>query len=135
MDILYAIEDIDVVAEQLLAKLIFKVVLFNGAMGAGKTTLIKSLARKLDITDAVSSPTFSIVNEYLTPVGGKIFHFDAYRLQDENEAYNIGMDEYLYSGEWCFIEWAEKIPNLIPEKHNIIDISIVKDGLRKVVLT
>lgn len=131
---MYAIEDIDVVAEQILAQDPEKVLLFNGPMGAGKTTLIKSLARKLGVTDAVSSPTFSIVNEYRTSGGDKIFHFDAYRLNDENEAYNIGMDEYLYSGEWCFIEWAEKIPNLIPEKHSVINISIQKDGLRKIAL-
>jgi tRNA threonylcarbamoyladenosine biosynthesis protein TsaE len=135
MDILYAIEDIDLVAEQILAQEPEKVVLFNGPMGAGKTTLIKSLARKLGVNDAVSSPTFSIVNEYRTATGDKLFHFDAYRLRDENEAYNIGMDEYLYSGDRCFIEWAEKIPGLIPEKHTIVTISVEKDGLRKIALT
>ncbi len=135
MNILYALEDIDLIAEQILAKEPEKIMLFNGPMGAGKTTLIKSLAKKLGVIDAVSSPTFSIVNEYLANNGDKVFHFDAYRLIDENEAYNIGMDEYLYSGNWCFIEWAEKIPNLIPEKHSIVTISIQKDGLRKLSLT
>jgi len=92
-----------------------RVFLFYGEMGAGKTTLIKALCEVLDVEDSVSSPTFSIVNEYLG-AGGIVYHFDFYRIKNESEAFDLGYEDYLYSGNYCFIEWPEKIPNLIPEK-------------------
>jgi tRNA threonylcarbamoyladenosine biosynthesis protein TsaE len=91
-----------------------KVWLFYGEMGSGKTTFIKSLCSQLGVTDTMSSPTFSIVNEYLTHTNTKIFHFDFYRIKNEAEAYDIGTEEYFYSGNYCFVEWPEKIPSLIP---------------------
>lgn len=111
-----------------------KVILFNGDMGVGKTTLIKSLSRQLGVTDATSSPTFSLVNEYEAAHGHKVFHFDVYRLKNESEAYDMGIDDYLYSGEWCFIEWAEKIPGLIPQQHSVVTISVMADEMRKLTL-
>jgi tRNA threonylcarbamoyladenosine biosynthesis protein TsaE len=102
-----------------------KVWLLVGEMGAGKTTLAKELCRQLGVTDAMSSPTFSIVNEYRTHTGNSIFHFDFYRLQREQEAIDIGVEEYFYSGAYCFIEWPERIPNLLPERYAVLKIDIV----------
>ncbi len=107
-----------------------KTLLFYGEMGAGKTTLVKEIARALGVEGATSSPTFSLVNEYSINPHEKLYHFDMYRLKNESEAYDMGMDEYLYSGDWCFIEWPEMIPNLIPEEHSKIRISVLDDGRR-----
>ncbi|MNS59120.1 tRNA threonylcarbamoyladenosine biosynthesis protein TsaE [compost metagenome] len=103
-------------------------------MGAGKTTMIKALSKALGVSNATSSPTFSLVNEYETDKGEIVYHFDVYRLNNESEAYDMGIDEYLYSGEWCFIEWAEKIPSLIPSEHSTVTIKVGKDGKRKLTL-
>lgn len=91
-----------------------RVVCFVGEMGAGKTTLIAQLCSKLGVEDNVSSPTFSLVNEYLSPSEGTIFHFDFYRITSEEEALDMGVEEYLYSPAICFVEWPEKIENLLP---------------------
>jgi len=131
MEILFSLDEIDTVAKKILSENPKKVILFNGSMGVGKTTLIKSLAKNLGVNDATSSPTFSLVNEYQIAVNQFIYHFDVYRLKKESEALDMGIDEYLYSGNWCFIEWAENIPNLIPEEHSIISIELLLDGKRK----
>jgi tRNA threonylcarbamoyladenosine biosynthesis protein TsaE len=110
------------------------VILFKGNMGAGKTTLIKVLCRVLGVEDEVSSPTFSIVNEYWSEPKGKVFHFDFYRLEDEDEAYEFGFEEYLYSGNICLVEWPEKISNLLPEKFGLIEID-ENDGTRSIKFT
>jgi len=107
-----------------------KVVLFNGEMGAGKTTFIKALCLALGVKSPTSSPTFSLVNEY-EAAEGLVYHFDMYRLKSETEALDFGIDDYLYSGNWCFIEWAEKIPSLIPEEHLVVTLTVVADGKRK----
>lgn len=99
-------------------------------MGAGKTTFIKSLSKLLGVNDTMSSPTFSLVNEYQTSQNQKIFHFDVYRIKSEDEALDMGIEEYLYSGNWCFIEWSEKIPNLIPDEHSLITIKMLANGNR-----
>lgn len=107
--------DLDRIAKEFVAKAKqIPVWLFYGDMGAGKTTFIKSVARELGATDVVSSPTFSIVNEYKGQENSKIFHFDFYRLKNEMEAYDIGVEEYFYSGQYCLVEWPEKIPGFIP---------------------
>ncbi|MEJ6981125.1 tRNA (adenosine(37)-N6)-threonylcarbamoyltransferase complex ATPase subunit type 1 TsaE [Pedobacter sp. P351] len=92
-----------------------RIFLFYGEMGAGKTTLIKALCDALNVDDAVSSPTFSIVNEY-SGNNEIIYHFDFYRIKNENEAFDLGYEDYLFSGNYCFIEWPEKISNLLPDK-------------------
>lgn len=101
---------------------ISKVVLFYGHMGAGKTTFINVLCKELGIVDDTSSPTFSIVNEYLTESEDIIYHFDFYRLKSEMEAYDLGYEDYLYSGNLCLIEWPEKIASLLPE--DVIELHI-----------
>ena len=95
---------------------------FFGKMGVGKTTLIKELCRQLGVEDNVSSPTFAIVNEYSDRVGEPVYHFDFYRLKSLAEAYDIGYEEYFYSGSWCFTEWTEKIEPLLPEHYVRVDI-------------
>jgi ATPase, YjeE family len=87
---------------------------FHGEMGAGKTTFIKAICEKLGVEDIINSPTFSIVNEYRANSGELIYHFDFYRIKDENEALDFGYEDYFYSGSLCFIEWPEKIPSLLP---------------------
>lgn len=91
-----------------------RIFLLYGEMGAGKTTLIKSLCNLLEVEDTVSSPTFSIVNEY-SGNKGTVYHFDFYRIKTESEALDLGYEDYFYSGNYCFIEWPEKIPNLLPD--------------------
>ena len=134
MTITFSIEQLDLVAKQILEQNPSKVLLFNGEMGAGKTTLIKKLCENLGVNEPTSSPTFSLVNEYYTTNNQYIYHFDCYRLKTEIEALDMGIDEYLYSGYWCFIEWAEKISNLIPEQHSVITIEVLPDRNRKLTL-
>lgn len=98
--------------------------LFEGEMGAGKTTIIKAVCKELGVTDQVSSPTYSIVNEYINKDNSPIYHFDFYRLNNEEEALDIGIEEYFYSGNYCFIEWSSKIPSLIPKKYAKIEINL-----------
>lgn len=134
MEIQFKLDEIHQVAGKILARKPHKIILFHGEMGAGKTTLIKALAKALGVSNATSSPTFSLVNEYQSETGELVYHFDVYRLKNEAEAYDMGIDEYLYSGEWCFIEWAEKIPSLIPEKHSTVTLKVGKDGKRVLAL-
>jgi tRNA threonylcarbamoyladenosine biosynthesis protein TsaE len=134
MEIVFSLDEIDNIAQIILTKQPEKVILFNGTMGVGKTTLIKALAKNLGVNEATSSPTFSLVNEYQITNNQYIYHFDVYRLKNEMEALDMGIDDYLYSGNWCFIEWAENIPNLIPEKHSIITIQLLPDGKRHLTL-
>lgn len=108
-----------------------KIFLFKGEMGAGKTTLIKSLCLQLGMIDNVSSPTYSIVNEYVFPEG-KIYHFDFFRIKDESEAFDIGFEEYLMSGEYCFIEWPEMIAGLWPKHFIEIKVVEAETGIRKI---
>ncbi len=106
-----------------------KIVLLNGEMGVGKTTLVKEITRLLGVEENVSSPTFSIVNEYH---GNEvIYHFDFYRLEEEEEAYDFGVEEYFDSGNLCLLEWPEKISNLLPTSDLCLDVQItVEDNIR-----
>ncbi len=101
-------------------------------MGAGKTTLIKALCGELGSADVITSPTFSIVNEYAGT--NKIYHFDFYRLKNQSEALDIGCEEYFYSGHYCFIEWPEKIPDLLPDNYVLINVEALEDNSRKVTI-
>jgi len=102
---------------------------FFGKMGVGKTTLIKELCAALGVKDNVCSPTFAIVNEYSDGEGEPVYHFDFYRLKSVAEAYDIGYEEYFYSGCYCFTEWTEKIEELLPERYVRVEIE-EKDGVR-----
>ena len=102
---------------------------FFGKMGVGKTTLIKELCSVLGVEDVVCRPTFAIVNEYSTAVGEPVYHFDFYRLKSLAEAYDIGYEEYFYSGCYCFTEWTEKVEELLPEHYVRVEME-EKDGKR-----
>lgn len=130
----FKLDEIEKIAQAVLDKQPQKIILFKGQMGAGKTTFIKALAKVLGVQNTTSSPTFSLVNEYQTPTD-LVYHFDMYRIKNENEALDFGIDDYLYSGYWCFIEWAEKIPNLIPERHTVITIEVLDNGNRKLIMS
>ena len=130
----YKLKDIKTVANKLIEQLDSNVVLVNGEMGAGKTTLITAMVEALGSADAVSSPTFSIVNEYVIP-NNVVFHFDFYRLESTEEALNFGVEDYLYTKNWIFIEWSERVKDLIPEDHCIIDISTINSNERTLKLT
>jgi tRNA threonylcarbamoyladenosine biosynthesis protein TsaE len=119
------------IAPRILNELDREVVLFTGEMGAGKTTLIKELLAALGSKDAVSSPTFSLVNEYLLPKGDTCYHFDFYRLNDEVEALDFGVEEYFASGRYCFCEWPERIPSLLPEQYVLVEIE-ESDSVRNI---
>jgi tRNA threonylcarbamoyladenosine biosynthesis protein TsaE len=134
MEITFSLEEIDSVAKKVLAQNIKKIIIFHAGMGVGKTTFIKALARQLGVKDMTSSPTFSLVNEYETENGDIMYHFDLYRLNTEEEAYDMGIDEYFYSGNLCLIEWPEKTPNLIPLDHTAITMKQLPDGRRHLIL-
>jgi tRNA threonylcarbamoyladenosine biosynthesis protein TsaE len=130
MEITFSLNQLEEVAQEILEQNPNKVILFHGEMGVGKTTLIKALAKELGVNGVTSSPTFSLVNEYQTTNNQIVYHFDFHRLNNQIEALDMGVDEYLYSGNWCFIEWAEKIASLIPESHSTIAIRVLPDGKR-----
>ena len=131
----FTLEDINKVAKDILATpSLKKVITFHATMGVGKTTLIKELVKELGVTGNSSSPTFSLVNEYESERGETLYHFDLYRINDELEAYDMGIDEYFYSGNWCFIEWPEKIPHLLPLDHASIVMRTLPNGKRELLL-
>jgi tRNA threonylcarbamoyladenosine biosynthesis protein TsaE len=106
--------------------------LLHGDMGAGKTTLVREFCRQLQVTDRVSSPTFSLVNEYRTSAGGRVCHFDFYRIKHEAEAFDIGTEEYLSSGDHCFVEWPEKVPSLLEGARAEVSIRTTGDTERTI---
>jgi tRNA threonylcarbamoyladenosine biosynthesis protein TsaE len=130
MEITFSLAEIDHAAQQVLDQNIKNIILLHGSMGAGKTTFIKALARRLGVNQMTGSPTFSLVNEYQTEDGRTLYHFDLYRLNSEEEAYDMGIDEYFYSGSLCLIEWPEKTPNLIPLDHTSLTLKTLPDGMR-----
>jgi tRNA threonylcarbamoyladenosine biosynthesis protein TsaE len=129
MTLTYDISGLPIAADAVLSSISGKTLLFYGDMGVGKTTLIKEIARKLGFSGNVTSPTFSLVNEYPLP-DGMIYHFDFYRIEDEKEALDFGVEEYFYSKNWNFVEWPDKIFNLLPDLKNEIYITNNTDGTR-----
>lgn len=135
MNVDYSIDELNDIAKKVLATSKHKILLFNGEMGVGKTTLIKELCKVLGSTEIASSPTFSLVNEYETNKGEIIYHFDFYRIEDEEEALDIGVEDYFYSNNWCLIEWSENIKNLLPLNAVNIQITAINNNLRNIQLT
>ncbi len=126
-----SIHELPKIAQEIISNLQHKIILFEGEMGAGKTTLIKEMIQQMGSDDETSSPTFSIVNEYET-ISGKVFHFDLYRIKSEEEAMDFGIEEYLDSGNYCFIEWPDKIENLISGPHHTVKI-IAQENQRTII--
>lgn len=125
------IDDINEVARQFVDQMgDHKIFAFYGKMGAGKTTFIKAMCEELGVTDVINSPTFAIVNEYMDGKGESIYHFDFYRIKRVEEVYDIGFDEYIYSGNRCLMEWPELIEQLLPEETVRVDIMENPDGTR-----
>ena len=131
MEYIYELNQIDEVAQHIIAQLKYPTILFYGDLGAGKTTLIKAIVKALGSDDSVSSPTFSLINEYKTRDGDTIYHLDLYRLKEENEAYDIGIEEILDNGSLKFIEWPQKINNLIDNNVHSAKISSINESKRK----
>lgn len=134
MEITFTEENISQAARQFADAMGEKTVFaFYGKMGAGKTTFIKAVCRQLGVDDTVTSPTFAIVNEYEAAQGRPIYHFDFYRIKKVSEAYDMGCEEYFYSGHPCFIEWPELIEEVLPEETVSVTIEALPDGLRRLV--
>ena len=130
----YSLLNINQVAKDIKKYSEHKVLLFHGEMGAGKTTLIKEICKELGSDDSISSPTFSIVNEYITLNNDTIYHFDFYRINSIEEAYNIGIEDYFYTDAWCLIEWPSVIKNLLPLITNNIYLTKLDDDQRNIQL-
>ena len=132
-DINYSIEEIGKTSKMILSlNPSSKIFIFNGEMGSGKTTLIKAIIKELGYKGTVSSPTFSIINEYLN--GDKIYHFDFYRIKNKNELLDIGIDEYISSNNKCFIEWPNLITDMLPDKHIELNIDVISSDVRKLTI-
>lgn len=134
MKITYKLDEVSEVAQKIIEVSKSKNLLFFGEMGTGKTTLIKSIVKTLGSDDIVSSPTFALVNEY-NAGENYIYHFDFYRIENEEEAYDIGFEEYLDSNKWIMIEWPEMISSLWPENYTKIEIEAQNENNRKLILT
>lgn len=131
-----SIEHLDDAAQQFVAAIgDRRVFAFHGKMGAGKTTFIKALCHRLGVTDTVCSPTFAIVNEYQSGQGDPIYHFDFYRLKRLSEAYDMGCEEYFYSGHLCLIEWPDIVFDLLPDDTVEVTIEEQPDGSRIITLS
>lgn len=131
----FNLESIDAAAAEFLKELgDRRIVAFYGSMGAGKTTFIKALCGVLGVSDAVNSPTFAIVNEYLAANGESIFHFDFYRIKKIEEAFDFGYEDYFYSGSLCLIEWPELIEELLPDDTVRVKIEETTNGARELTI-
>lgn len=133
IELTYNLNEINTIALEVFEQLESKVILFNGEMGVGKTTFINALLKAMKSEDVATSPTFSIVNEYSIP-NDKVYHFDFYRIESIEEAYNFGIEDYLYSDNWLLIEWPDRIEELVPENAQTITITKVDDNKRSLKL-
>lgn len=124
----YELTEIQSVAEAVVGLIDAPVILVFGEMGAGKTTLIKAICRALGVMEEVSSPTFALVNEYQSNSGEEVYHFDMYRIEDEEEAMDFGIEEYFESGQPCLVEWPQQIRSLWPEHFGVVQIKHQEEG-------
>lgn len=134
MDKNYSLNELAQIAEDIILNAQNKVLLFYGDMGVGKTTLIKEICKTLGVEDVAHSPTFSLVNEYQTKSNDIVYHFDFYRIEKEEEAYDMGIEDYLYSNNWCLIEWPENVKNLLPLDAVDVTINLLENGQRNIKL-
>ena len=132
MNVTYTLKDLPAIAKSILQEASHKTLLFYGEMGLGKTTLIKEIAKQLGVEEIANSPTFSLVNEYQTNTRETVYHFDFYRIENEEEAYDIGMEEYFYRNAWCLVEWPSCVENLLPLESVEIHLSKNKDNSRNI---
>ncbi len=130
MELTYKLHELDVAVDYILSNTKSKTLLFYGEMGAGKTTLIKELVKALGAHDVASSPTFSLVNHYESDQG-PVFHFDFYRIEDDTEALDMGIEDYLDSGAWNLIEWPEKVERLLGENPQKLLLKVESGDTRK----
>lgn len=130
----FLLSEVALIAEEIIKISNCKTILFHGDMGVGKTTLIKEICKILGAEDLTSSPTFSIVNEYKTSNDDTIFHFDFYRIDNEEDAYNIGVEDYFDSNHWCLIEWPSVVENLLPLEIVNVYLTVLEDGQRNIQL-
>lgn len=134
----YTIPSIDVIDEVAKALLNdfpnYKTLAFRGEMGIGKTTFIKALCHQLGVSDTVNSPSFAIVNEYNSPKGETIYHFDFYRIKQPEEAFDMGYEDYFFSGAYCFVEWPEKIESLLPSHRLELHFSEIEHNIRVITI-
>ena len=129
----HAIDDLSEIGREIVPIIQqYPIVAFYGSMGVGKTTFIKVLCQEMAVEDIVSSPSFAIINQYLTKGGQPIFHFDFYRLRNEEELFDLGFEDYFYSGDICFLEWPEKIENYLPDERLNIFLNEMADGSREI---
>jgi tRNA threonylcarbamoyladenosine biosynthesis protein TsaE len=128
----FLLSEVPIIAKEIIKNSTSKIILFHGDMGVGKTTLIKEICKTLGTEDLISSPTFSIVNEYITSNDETIFHFDFYRIDNEEEAYNIGVEDYFDSNHWCVIEWPSVVENLLPLENVNVYLTVLEDGQRNI---
>ncbi len=132
MEVNFSLNEIAAAAQTLLAETShYKVFAFHGEMGAGKTTFIHALCEAMGVEDVVSSPTFSIINQYKTKKGDTVYHMDLYRIKDENEAVNAGVEDCLYSGNICLVEWPDKAAGILPDNTLHVYITSIADNSRK----
>ena len=130
--IINSIKELDQIASEIISFSHFKKILFFGDMGVGKTTIITSLCKYLKVTDQISSPTFSIINEYLTNDNSKVLHFDMYRLKNKEEVFDLGFEDYIDNDYYCFVEWPEIISEFIP--NNYLEIKMLIENKNRVLL-
>ncbi len=133
MDAIFGLAQISAVAKMVWnAGKKHKVWAFHAPMGTGKTTFIHALAKELNVEDAVGSPTYALVNEYQSPVAGTILHMDWYRIKDEQEALDAGIEDHLHSGHYCWVEWPEKVPAILPEDTFHLYMEVLDEQTRRI---
>lgn len=136
MEFEYTLDNIELAANFVINNLNANtVILLDGDMGAGKTTLTKAICKHLGVAESISSPTFSIVNEYRDVNNLPIYHFDFYRIKDIDEALGIGVEDYFYSGHFCLIEWASRVEKIIPNQFILVSLTIESEKSRKIEIT
>ena len=131
MEYVYNLANINKASKLIIDNIKTTVVRIDGKMGAGKTKIISNICMQLGVKEVITSPTFSLINTYQS-TNGPIYHFDFYRLQNSNEALDIGIEEYLESGNVCFLEWAEKIENHLPLNYDHYILKVLNDNTRKI---